>query len=600
VLNPKQQDYLKKISIASKALLRIINDILDFSKIEAGKLEMEDIDFSLAAVLDNLNTIVSIKAVEKGLEFNIPKQLPKIPPVLVGDPLRLGQILINLANNAIKFTTKGGVYIELELINLADKVARLRFAVRDTGIGLTKEQIGKLFQSFSQADSSTTRKYGGTGLGLAISKRLVELMNGKIWIESEPGVGSKFIFEVEFGIGTADLASIAMSDKEFSTTATTVLRNCEVLLAEDNEFNQQVASEILAEKFIKVTIANNGKEAVAKAKTTQFAVILMDVNMPELDGISATKLIRDDASSKNQHTPILAMTASVMATDIASCLESGMNDYVAKPIDVQDLFKKLMKWVKPQPGAAVDPPVAAPVAVAAEVVQATAQDTTTVATESTTSSITNLEIPGMNISEGIARIGGNPNSYVKFLQKFVTNQQNVSSEMHSAYEQQQFTDAMRIAHTLKSVSGSIGAVQIQELAYKLELEFKELEKNGAPTDSQTANINMLMQTLTDSLQTTFTNITSALATLQLAADVPASVPDKPPATPAEIQAKITVLQQALDDSDTHAIVVFEQLEALLQSNDCNGAVSRLRAAIVAYKFEDAALALVQIKEFYKL
>jgi PAS domain S-box-containing protein len=484
-LTPKQYDYLKKVDSSAKSLLGIINDILDFSKIEAGKLDMESTDFQLEDTLDNISTLVGIKTQEKGLELLF-KTDPAVPGALVGDPLRLGQILINLANNAVKFTDSGEIVVSTELVKKNKAQVTLKFSVQDTGVGMTEEQAAKLFQPFMQADSSTTRKYGGTGLGLTISKRLAEMMGGEIWVESEPGRGSTFSFTANFGLGkekakerfkpSADLRGMkvlvvddnatsrdilqemlesftfevtvaasgpegitelenAQEDKPFEVVVMdwkmsgmdgieasrrikaheglnkipaiilvtaygreeimqqadevglegfllkpvnpsmlfdTIMqalgkavpetsrvaqkrgqeanvlegiRGENVLLVEDNEINQQVAKEILEGAGLIVALANDGQEGINAVKESNYDVVLMDIQMPVMDGLTATREIRKD--NRFKELPIIAMTAHAMAGDEEKSLEAGMNDHVAKPIDPDKLFSTLQKWIKP-------------------------------------------------------------------------------------------------------------------------------------------------------------------------------------------------------------------------------------------------------------
>ena len=342
-LTPKQQDYLKKTHRSATSLLGLINDILDFSKIEAGKMDMESVGFHLDDVLDNVSTLILIKAEEIGLalEFQTPAEIPRF---LKGDSLRLGQILINLSNNAVKFTANGKVIIETKLIEETPDKLTLQFAVHDTGIGLTTEQIGKLFKSFSQADSSTTRKFGGTGLGLTISKRLVEMMDGKIWVESEPGKGSSFIFTACFGHGNEEEITARSSQKGFDNEALRSIQGAHILLVEDNEINQQVAQEILENAGFIIDIAEDGKQAVEAVEKVSYDIVLMDIQMPVMDGYESTKMIRKNPQLKD--LPILAMSASAMTQDLEYAKAAGMNDHVAKPIDVDGLMKTLLKWIK--------------------------------------------------------------------------------------------------------------------------------------------------------------------------------------------------------------------------------------------------------------
>ncbi len=514
-LTAKQYDYLKKVDISAKSLLGIINDILDFSKIEAGKMDMESVDFQLEDTLDNISTLVGIKTQEKGLELLF-KTDPAVPRALVGDPLRLGQILINLSNNAVKFTDTGEIVVATELVKKDKAQVTLKFSVHDTGIGMTAEQAAKLFQPFAQADSSTTRKYGGTGLGLTISKRLAEMMGGEIWVESQPGQGSTFSFTANFGLGKerakkrfkpaselrgmkvlvvddnatsrsilqemlesfsfeVSLASsgeegiteleAASKDKPFELVimdwkmpgmdgieaskrikdhkglskippiilvtaygreevmqqaeqvglegfllkpvnpsmlfdaimqafgeavpetsriaqrheqeaeALKHIQGARVLLVEDNEINQQVAKEILEGAGLIVTLANNGQEAVNAVKESNYDAVLMDVQMPVMDGYTATRKIRewevgmrnaecgmgnkigedsDLKSEINTVVPIIAMTAHAMAGDEDKSLQAGMNGHVTKPIDPDQLFATLQKWIQPSEKRATD------------------------------------------------------------------------------------------------------------------------------------------------------------------------------------------------------------------------------------------------------
>ena len=345
-LNSKQRDYIDKVHRSAKSLLRIINDILDFSKIEAGQLNLEAIDFHLEDVFDNLTNLVSLKTEETGvvLRFDVPQELPT---ELMGDPLRLGQILINLGNNAAKFTEAGEIVVGVQLLEQEENQLKLHFSVKDTGIGMTPEQQGGLFKAFSQADSSTTRKYGGTGLGLTISKYLVEMMGGEIWVESTEGVGSTFHFIVNLGVQQHREAST--QDKKQNVTgldqSLEQLRGAKILLVEDNPFNQTVALHVLSNNGLVPTLAENGRQALDLLETQEFDGVLMDCMMPVMDGYTATQEIRKQA--KYQDLPVLAMTAATMSGDREKALDAGMNDHISKPFNRSDLFTTMAKWIKP-------------------------------------------------------------------------------------------------------------------------------------------------------------------------------------------------------------------------------------------------------------
>ena len=345
-LDKKQRNYIEKVHRSGENLLGIINDILDFSKIEAGKMSMETIDFRLEDVMDNLANLVGMKAEDKGLEllFNT---AAGVPTALKGDPLRLGQILINLGNNAVKFTEQGEIVVGIEKVSEDANGVELHFWVKDSGIGMTPEQCAKMFQSFSQADASTTRKYGGTGLGLAISKNLVEAMGGRIWVQSEAGKGSSFHFHARFGLQENQLETRASAKAESQTEAMAQLAGARVLLVEDNEMNQELAQELLRNAGVQVVLANHGQEAVdILANDPNFDGVLMDCQMPVMDGYSATREIRRKPQFKD--LPIIAMTANAMAGDKEKVIEAGMWDHIAKPLNVGEMFATIARWIKPR------------------------------------------------------------------------------------------------------------------------------------------------------------------------------------------------------------------------------------------------------------
>ena len=338
----KQIDQLHKVSNASHHLLSVINNILDISKIEAERLTLEQIDFRLGGVLENLSSLLSQKASGKGLRLLIDIAPELANRSLCGDPLRLGQILLNLTGNALKFTTQGSVSIRVQISEERPADLLLRFDVSDTGIGISPEDQKRLFTAFEQANGSTTRQYGGTGLGLAICKRLAQMMGGSIGIESDPGVGSNFWFTVRLSKSTQPLAvSILPSTAAAETRIKQRYNGARVLLAEDEPINQEVSRGLLEEVGLVVDLAADGLLAVNMAKATNYALILMDMQMPLLDGVDACKAIRLCPGREN--TPILAMTANAFEEDRQRCFEAGMNDHIAKPVDPDLLFETLFK-----------------------------------------------------------------------------------------------------------------------------------------------------------------------------------------------------------------------------------------------------------------
>ncbi len=338
-LQATQQSYVEKALFSTHELLRIINDILDFSKIEAGKLEMEHTDFTIASLCHEIEHLFDHSLSDKGLTFTInTDDQAKLP--LMGDPLRLKQVLLNLISNGIKFTSKGGIALNINLEQDSEQAVTYRFSISDTGIGLSQEQIGNLFAAFTQADTSVTRKYGGTGLGLVISKRIVEMMQGNIWVESTPGQGSTFIFTATFAKGKQSLTEehspsmAALEHKE---------RSGHLLLVEDNQINQLIAEELLQSVGFSLDIANNGQEALDLLEKNSYDLVLMDIQMPIMDGLSTTKHLR--AQARFAHLPIIAMSAHAMDSDKEKSLAAGMNDHITKPISPQILFGALDYWL---------------------------------------------------------------------------------------------------------------------------------------------------------------------------------------------------------------------------------------------------------------
>ncbi len=363
----KVRQYLEVIKASGHDLLAIINDILDLSKIDANKLVLEEIDFNLQAMLDNLANLFTTKFKEKGLRyFSVVEQ--GVPAWLIGDSLRLGQVLINLIGNALKFTEAGEIVLRVECPQRSAEGATLQFSVRDTGIGLAQEKMDVLFAAFSQADSSTTRRYGGTGLGLSICKKLVAMMGGGIWVESLPGQGSTFFFTVRMAALSGEEETLARRTEPHGASNPSrlaapgiappsgqqpqkIFSGCLVLLAEDNHFNQMLAVEILSNRGMTVEVANNGKEAVAMAGP-RFAAVLMDIQMPEMDGFEATRLIRHKEGCAG--IPIIAMTAHAMEGYRERCLEGGMDDYVTKPFEPAELFAVLGRYLGTDQAATAD------------------------------------------------------------------------------------------------------------------------------------------------------------------------------------------------------------------------------------------------------
>ncbi|WP_162888563.1 response regulator [Dechloromonas sp. HYN0024] len=339
----KQADQLRKVKQSSQHLLRVINDVLDISKIEAERLSLESVEFRLPDVLESMRNLIGPAARTKDIRLII-KVSPELDAQpLRGDPLRLGQVLLNLASNAIKFTDEGTVTLDISVSESSSTGVLVRFEVRDTGIGIAVDDQARLFLAFEQSDSSTTRRYGGTGLGLTISKRLVHMMDGDIGVESQIGSGSLFWFTARFDWRDSLDQTVTEVAPSIENQLRMEFSGCSILLVEDEPINQEVARGMLAEVNCKVCLAEDGVEALEMMQREKFDLILMDMQLPRMSGIEATKAIRRLPGCA--HVPILAMTANAFDDDRSLCLEAGMNDHIAKPVDPEDLFRVLLKWL---------------------------------------------------------------------------------------------------------------------------------------------------------------------------------------------------------------------------------------------------------------
>jgi len=348
-INGEQSDYLRHIKTSADNLLVIINDILDFSKIEAGKIEFESIRFNLNDTLNNLHNTFDYKLKERNIKLIICKN-NNVPDYFTGDQVRLNQVLLNLVGNATKFTENGNITIKVEKKNEVNELIELLFSVQDTGIGIAKEKLEFIFQSFSQASSDTTRKYGGTGLGLTICKQLIELQKGKIWVESEICKGSTFCFTISYKKASApNLKEIEQrSEDNVDNVTKEILENSRILLVEDNQLNILLATTLLKKQnFKNVDVAVNGQLAIDMLKKQDYNVILMDIHMPVMDGYEATIFIRDHMSGIKRNIPIIALTAAAIKGEKERCIEQGMNDYISKPFKPEELFSKIIKFLQP-------------------------------------------------------------------------------------------------------------------------------------------------------------------------------------------------------------------------------------------------------------
>jgi signal transduction histidine kinase/CheY-like chemotaxis protein len=703
-LNPRQKGYVRKIQQSGQHLLGIINDILDFSKIEAGKLSIEAIDFDIEKVLENVSTLISEKATAKGLELIFDIE-PAVSTHAKGDPLRLGQILINYCNNAVKFTERGEIVVKARVKDEDENGELIYFSVSDTGIGLTDEQMGRLFQAFEQADASTTRQHGGTGLGLAISKKLAQLMGGDVGVTSEVGKGSTFWFtaylakgdvtarrlsrpdlrgrrvliiddnsqarEIESsmlasmtfvvheapsgregiemvqqaanrnepydivfvdwqmpgldGIETGkqiralpglavpphlvmvtaygreevlkqaeeaafdnllikpvtpsmlfDSAVQALSGDQGPAREVEVspalnldfdqLRGARVLLVEDNELNQEVAMGLLEVAPISIDLAENGEVAVRMVGEHDYDLVLMDMQMPVMDGIAATKAIR--SNPRFRELPIIAMTANAMDADREICRQAGMNDHISKPIDPDAMFATVMKWIKPRRAQTSEPP-------AQKVEAASSQNLLDLP-----------EINGVDIKDGLKRVGGNRRLYRDLLMKFAAKHSDAGLQISDALHIGDCSTAERIAHTVKGVAGNIGIKPVQFAAEKLEKAIRE-------SDSAAST---MLQDFTSVLRTQIDAIEQALPLETLGLEIePRKSFDRIAASH-----EITRLRSQLKASRGGSEETFRTLRSVLASQVEKARLDALGADISNFDFTEALLKLDEIVREHSL
>ncbi|KPA13323.1 multi-sensor hybrid histidine kinase [Candidatus Magnetomorum sp. HK-1] len=707
-LNDKQRDYINKVYASAQGLLGLINDILDYSKIEAGKLDIENIEFDLNDVLQNMSNIVAINAQEKGIELIFAME-KDVPYLLMGDPLRLGQILLNLINNAIKFTEKGEIVVLISASEIQKKQVTIKFSIKDTGIGLTKSQQNKLFQSFQQADTSTTRKYGGTGLGLAICKKLSEMMGGYIEVTSEYGKGSifsytgifdrqelteqqveiipeninglktlviddnatilkilkmyleKFTFQVDTaisgqealqmikqkinsknqfydiifidwlmpdmnGIETCNkiqklqhilpkkpkLIMVTAHNREdiirqvesiqmdgvifkpvtqsdlFNTILQTFgyekkdrigksiinsnlpqdfekIRGARILLVEDNEINQQLAVDLLEDEGLNVMIAENGQLGVEKVLASldedSFDLVLMDLQMPVMDGYTATQILRKD--KRFDDLPIIAMTADAMIGVKEKVADYGMNDYISKPVEPYLLFKTLVKWIKPGKRKLPDG------FENHEDIKARNENTLP-------------DLAGINVKKGLMHVNGQINRYHELLTLFINNQKDIDRKIQHAIDINNIDEALRLAHTLKSVAATVGAMELSEHAKKME---SMLKINALDQMSEKLIL------LSDCLQKNLYVIQTYLNNTEL--------PISPQKTDFEIEMLIPEIKQLkkyLSDWNMEAQSTLEKINLMIKGTGFEGTFSKINTHIIAFENEKA---LNDIKDICK-
>jgi len=488
--NAAQRERLRKVGDAAQHLLGVINDILDISKIETGRLTLESTDFELARIFDKVATLLADGIAEKGLELR--REIdPQLPAMLRGDPLRLGQILINFAANALKFTASGHIALRARLQSVDGDSLRVRFEVEDSGIGIASDVQERLFAPFEQADVSTTRRYGGTGLGLAISRHLAALMSGETGVHSAPGAGSTFWFTARLARSSRRAVEHTAGEDSRAHLAQRIASICagaRVLVVEDTPINQEVSLELLRGVGLVADLAENGSDAVRMAGETRYDLILMDMQMPVMDGIAATRAIRERADGT---MPILAMTANVFGDDRERCLEAGMNDHIPKPVDPDRLFSTLLRWLparKPAEAAGQAP------ASAQTLSPAPASATAPGETDDARYADCLRNVSGFDLERGLRSVRGRIGSYRRLARLFVDSHRQDAATLRAAIDQGRADDARRMAHSLKGAAGALGADDLQAAAAQLEQDLRATAPT-APADRIAATLASMAQHL---------------------------------------------------------------------------------------------------------